>query len=135
MAYHRLYVHLVWTTRDRRPTIDRTAAALLAEQLPIIAKQERARILELGIVSTHVHLALRLHPATAMPRLVQRVKGTTSFSLRATHRRGHKLLWAPGYSITSVSERAVADVCRYVAAQFDRHPREAIPGWMPASLK
>lgn len=74
---------IVWTTRDRHATIDRHRATYLWEHLPIIARQERARILELGIVTTHLHLLVRLHPSTVIPRLLQRMKGGT-----ATQRSG-----------------------------------------------
>ena len=76
--HHQLLAHIVWTTRDREATIDRARAAYLWEHLPIIARQERARILELGIVATHLHLLLRLHPSTQLPRLLQRMKGGTA---------------------------------------------------------
>ncbi len=129
---HRLFVHLVWTTRDRRPTITYPVAIVLHEQLAMIARQERALVIETGIVATHVHMLLRLHPATSIPRLVQRLKGTTSYSLRANHQSGTQVRWAKGYSVRSVSEQAIADVHQYVATQSQRHPAEVIPGWPPA---
>jgi putative transposase len=126
---HRLFVHLVWTTLDRAPLIDFEAARMLSEQIPVVARQERATPLEIGIVSTHLHLVLRLHPATPIPRLVQRLKGTTSFCLGRLRRNGPKVRWAPGYTVQIVSQQALPNVCRYVATQPERHPGEAIPGW------
>ena len=128
---HQLFAHIVWTTMDRAPLIDRGRAQFLAEQLPIIAGQERATILAMGIVSTHVHLLLRLEPATAIPRLAQRLKGTTSRGM--THANGSALRWAKGYAIQSVSTRALTIVAHYVETQSAHHPHEAIPGWSPAS--
>ena len=95
---HRLYVHLTWTTRDRDPLIDPTAAALLRRLLPAIARRERSHILELGIVRTHVNALLQLHPTTPIPRLVQRLKGGSSVIVnreRGTTVR-HTLRWAKG---------------------------------------
>lgn len=39
------------------------------------------------------------------------------------------LLWDVGYDIETVSPRARDLVARYVLAQGERHPMEAIPGW------
>jgi putative transposase len=125
---HRLFMHLIWTTRDRLPLIDAAAAEYLAANLPIIAWQERANVLGIGIVRTHVHLLVRLHPTTSIARLLQRMKGGTA---AGTNRRcpPTAVRWAKGYDIESVSLRALDAVGSYVRDQHLRHPREAIDGW------
>jgi REP element-mobilizing transposase RayT len=60
---HRLYYHLVLTTRGRAPMIDAMIARYLSDTLPAIALAERTRALELGIVATHVHMVVRSHQA------------------------------------------------------------------------
>ena len=128
--YHRILVHIVWTTRERVPTIDRAYAAYLSEHLPIIARQERARVLELGIVATHLHLLLRLHPTTVIPRLLQRMKGGTAHGINRRLAPGAPVLrWAKGYSVQSVSPRHRESAAAYVRDQHLHHPGEAIPGW------
>ena len=78
----RLSVHLTWTTRDRDPMIEADAAALLRHLLPAIARQERARIVESGMVRTNVHLLVQLHSTTPIPRLVPRfINSVTCFCL------------------------------------------------------
>ena len=124
----RLYLHLTWTTRGRDPLIDRDAETLLRRLLPAIAREERAVILELGIVRTHVHVLLQIHPTTPIPRLVQRLKGGSSVIVnreRGTTAR-HALRWAKGYNIDSISPRSVMNVRTYVRDQAAHHPREAI---------
>ena len=128
----RLYVHIVWTTRDRQPLIDAPVAAFLATHLPLIVRQERGSALELGLVSTHLHLLLRIHPSTSIPRLLQRMKGGTAVGAVTVRDRAlGPLRWAKGYSISSVSERAIRRVGAYVREQHLRHPTEAIEGWPP----
>ena len=127
---HRIYVHITWTTRDREAAIDADSASLLRRLLPAIARQERAHILELGIVRTHVHVLLRVWPTTPIPRLVQRLKGGSSVIVN--RERGstvrQPLRWAKGYNIDSVSRQAVEKVRAYVRNQPDHHPDEAIRG-------
>jgi REP-associated tyrosine transposase len=104
--HHQLVVHIVWTTLDRQPTIDRDRAEYLSQNLPIIARQERARLLELGIVTTHLHLLMRLHPSTNIPRMLQRMKGGTATLInRYVVSEVPALRWAKGYSVISVSPR------------------------------
>jgi REP element-mobilizing transposase RayT len=61
---HRLYVHLIWTTRERAPLISASIASFLTRFLPAIAAQEYAGMIAIGMVSTHVHMLVRLSPAT-----------------------------------------------------------------------
>jgi putative transposase len=132
MMHHRLYVHLVWTTRDRVASLDAARAAYLAEHLPMIARNERARVLALGVVTTHVHVLMRLHPTTNIPQLLQRMKGKSAHGINETTPSArHVFKWAKGYSVTSVSLGGVERVLAYVCEQHLRHPNEAIVGWPP----
>ncbi len=129
--HHRLYYHIVWTTRDRAPLIDAGVADFLCRFLSRIAIEERARILEFGVVQTHVHLLLTAHPTTVLPKLMQRLKGGSGMLINrekhATH--GVPFRWDDGYHIQTVSPRAVTPTRQYIRDQPTHHPSEAIPGW------
>lgn len=134
--HHNLHLHVVWTTRARLPHIDAARASYLAEHLPIIVRQERGRLLELGMVSTHLHMILRFHPTTVLPRLMQRMKGATAQGInQGSSMRTTDLRWAKGYSATTISPRDLDRVADYVRNQPLHHPMEAISGWRgPTSL-
>ena len=61
---HRIYFHIVWTTRHRAPLLDAGLARFLCRFLRQVARDERAHILEIGMVTTHLHLLARAHPMT-----------------------------------------------------------------------
>jgi REP element-mobilizing transposase RayT len=127
---HRLYIHLVWTTRSREPLIDRDLARFLCRFLRAVARKERAYILEIGMVQTHIHLLARVHPTNAVSSLVKRLKGA-SLAVAAQEGLGGlgRLYWAKGYSVQSVSARALDLVRAYLRHQSIHHPEVAIPGW------
>jgi putative transposase len=127
----RIYCHIVWATRHRRALIDAGLARFLCGFFRGVASQEGARILEIGIVRTHVHLLVRIRPTTNISRLLQRLKGGSA-AIAGKERRateGTPLKWAKGYSIHSVSFRDVAPVRTYLRAQPTRHPDQVIAGW------
>jgi len=128
---HRVYCHVVWTTRNRAPIIDSGLARFLSGFLRAVARQERARILEIGLVATHIHLLLRVHPTTNLSRLLQRLKGgSAAIAGKERHSSaGNTLRWAKGYSIHSVSARALATVREYLRAQPLHHPNDVIADW------
>jgi len=125
----RLFYHIVWTTRGRQPVLDRPAAEFLARYLRAVARQERSRILSLGIVSTHVHVLVTAETMTVLPRLVQRFKGGSSVLI---NREGHTsrnvpVRWEKGYAIHTVGWRGLAAARAYIESQATRHPHERIP--------
>lgn len=128
---HRLYRHVVWITRQRAPVIDAGLARFLCRFLRDVARQERSKILEIGMVTTHVHLLIRIHPTTNLSRLLQRLKGGSAAIAGKEQRStsGHELRWAKGYSIHSISARVIGNVRAYLRAQPTKHLEEAIPGW------
>lgn len=127
---HRLYAHIVWTTKHRAPLIDLRVARFLDRFLRAVARQERALILELGLVDDHIHLLIRHHPLTHIPKLLQRLKGASS-NVASRERHSDTLLWARGYAIGSVSRLALNTARAYVRDQPLRHPEHRIAGWSP----
>ncbi|MFN2317436.1 MAG: IS200/IS605 family transposase [Gemmatimonadales bacterium] len=125
---HAIYLHIVWTTLGRAPLIDHEREHLLRRYLRHIAREERAIILELGMVSTHLHLLLRVHPACRISRLLQRWKGGSAFLSKrdGVGNSARPLRWAKGYSVTSVGPRALPAVLRYITDQPERHPSDRI---------
>jgi putative transposase len=94
-----------------------------------MARKERAYILEIGMVQTHVHLLARLHPTVAVSTLVKRLKGASSAVADKEGLGQVRLYWAKGYSVASVSGRALGSVRIYLRGQATHHSDEAIVGW------
>ncbi len=124
---HRLFYHLVWTTRVRAPLIDLEAAKFLCRALRPMAQENRAEVLEMGVVSTHIHLLVRAQPLADLPRMVGRMKGATSRI--AKRDMIAPLSWADGYDLETVSPADEMKIRHYLRAQPFRHPAEAIEGW------
>jgi len=126
----RLYGLLTWTTLRRLPLIHARVAEFLRRILPKIADRHACRVVEIGIVSNHVHLLIELSPRPDVPRLVQGLKGA---SARIANRDGYmpraRLQWASGYDFRSIGMRDLPRVIEYVRNQATRHPElEVDPG-------
>src|SRR6266550_4401263 len=80
MPAHRIFFHLTWSTLARRPMINAPTRAFLDEYFRNIALQERATIVCLGFLQTHAHLLIRTGPRFDLPRLVQLLKGGSSYA-------------------------------------------------------
>jgi REP element-mobilizing transposase RayT len=126
---HAIYLHIVWTTLGRDRLIDAARASFLRRHLRNVAREELAAVLAIGMVSTHLHLLFRVHPACPPSRLVQRWKGGSAMLCRrdTIGNPRQPLRWARGYSVTSVHPRSTSEVKLYLSRQAMHHPHEAIP--------
>ena len=129
--WHRMYYHVVWTTRDRAPLLDARCAEFLSRFLRAAAADHRSRVLEMGAVRTHVHLLVACHPMTEFPGLLGHLKGgsATVWNRDYAPDAGWRLRWAQGYGISTVSPRQCDGVRAYLRAQPEHHPSERIEGW------
>lgn len=131
MAAHQIYFHLTWSTFRRQPMIDAPTRAFLDQYFRRIVIQERATLVAVAFLRTHVHVLLHAGPRYDLSRLVQLLKGGSSYA--ASRQLGNLLglRWNREYSVTSVSPRLVNAAMRYIQDQDRRHPAEAIPGTAP----
>jgi putative transposase len=128
---HREFVHVVWATRDRAPLLTLPAVEYLSGYFERICREEDAWLIQFGAVRTHVHLLVRSHPARAISRTIQRMKGGSSYYGSREH--GLTIRWHQGYSLDSVCIGCLPRIAEYIARQHRQHPLEAIPRWQPTT--
>lgn len=106
--------------------IDASTRDFLMEFFRKTANRERVTIICLALLRSHVHLLLRTGPRVDVSRLVQLLKGGSSYAASRQPENVLGLRWNPKYSVTSVSPRLVRAAMQYIQAQHQRHPDEAI---------
>jgi REP element-mobilizing transposase RayT len=127
MAAHQIYFHLTWSTYRRHPMIDAATRNFLDQFFRRTAIQERTTIVSLAFLRTHVHLLLRSGPRVDSSRLVQLLKGGSSYAASRQPGNVLGLRWNREYSVTSVSPKLVKAAVDYIEGQARRHPDESIP--------
>ena len=134
----RLFVHVTWTTLERRAMITPKVVQFLREFLPAEAARHGCETVALGMVCDHVHLALRLPSRFDLSRLLQGLKGASARRVTADlNISAIGLRWAKGYQASTVGPKALSAVVDYVNSQSIRHPDLTIedrhrPGNSPA---
>jgi REP element-mobilizing transposase RayT len=120
----RVLVHLVYSTKNRRPWLTDPAirGELYAYTATILQSMECTPILMNG-VADHVHILCGLSRKVAIMDLVEAVKRQPSKWLKSKGEEYHDFHWQNGYGIFSVSESNVPQVHQYVADQESHHRR------------
>ena len=126
MSAHQIFIHLVWTTLDRRPMINEPTKSFLDDYFKRTAARQDVQIVDVEILRTHVHMVVRTPPRIDLPRLVQFFKGGSSHAASRLPGNVLGLRWAPEYSATSVGPRQLDTVRQYFRDQANHQPGEAV---------
>lgn len=124
-----LYVHVIWTTSERRALIKLPQRRALYRCLEAQAQHLDCTILALGGMPDHVHMVLRMPTKLAVARMVQQLKGVPSKFVG--EQLGLSLFkWQEGYGVFSLSRSHVARAVAYVERQEEHHAGGALwPEW------
>ena len=106
--------------------IDAPTRAFLDEFLRRTAIRERVEIVELAILATHVHVLVRTPPRIDLSRLVQMMKGGSSYAASRVPDTKLGLRWTREYFVATVSPRILPEAVEYLRKQNERHPMEVV---------
>ena len=109
------------------PMIDGPTRNFLDGFFRRMAIQERVTIIGMAFLRTHVHLLLQSGPRIDVSRLVQLLKGGSSYAASRQPDNKLGLRWNREYSVTSVSPKLLQAAIDYVERQDQRHPDEKVP--------
>lgn len=120
--------HIVWITKYRKPVLTGDVAHRLRELVREICMSGDVTILKGHVSSDHVHIFVSAPPRLAVSKLVQRLKGKSSykmlggFSLLKKQFWGRHL-WARGYFVASSGNVTDEVIMKYIESQ-DSHDKD-----------
>jgi putative transposase len=117
-------IHLVWCTKYRKPIL----RGDIAIRFRAIARQEcselKVEVLSGVVAKDHVHILVSLPPQVAVSKLVQQVKGKSSYKLQREFKSlqreywGQKM-WSRGYFACSTGNVDSAMIAAYIENHVD----------------
>ena len=117
-----IHLHIVWITKYRRPAIVGEVGLRARDLIREVAANEGVTILKGHVSRDHVHLFVSVPPQISVSRLVQRLKGKSSYKLiqEFEHLRKRfwgRHLWARGYFCCSSGNVTDEHVKAYIENQ------------------
>ena len=73
-----LLYHIVFSTKERRPFIDEGFSVRLHSYIGGIARANNGLALEIGGVSDHIHILIKLRASASLSHMVQLIKSGSS---------------------------------------------------------
>lgn len=118
-----LLVHFVWSTANREPWITSTWEDDLYRFIGGILRKKKAKLLEAGGVSDHIHLFTSLPSTMSIAEVVNVLKANSSRWIHEEFRTRRGFAWQEGYGAFSVSRSAEQSVMTYIRNQKAHHRR------------
>jgi putative transposase len=112
--------HIVWCPKYRRKVLTDKVAERLRDILHQVCEERQSEILELEIMTDHVHLLVECDPQFGIQKLVKLCKGRSSFLLRNEFPHLKKRLpslWTNAYFASTVGGAPLAIIKQYIENQ------------------
>ena len=112
--------HVVWCPKYRRKVLVDTVAVRLKELISSICIEFQVELIDLEVMSDHVHLLIDVDPQFGVHNFIKRIKGRTSRILRQEFPHlTTKLptLWTNSYFVSTVGGAPLAIVKKYIESQ------------------
>jgi putative transposase len=116
-----LYVHIVFSTKNRIDIIEPEIEADLYAYMGGIFNNNGSKLLSAGGTGNHSHLLASLGKNIGLSELVGDVKRDSSVWLKDKGSRYANFHWQDGYGTFSVGYTQLNDVKRYIANQKQHH--------------
>ena len=125
MPYVKVYIHFVWSTKNRYPYLDTKELRLE------VWNHIRANAHEKGIFvdfvngyDDHCHCLVSLGVDQTIQKVMQMIKGESSFWINKNGLTKEKFDWQDEYFAVSVSESGINRVREYIKRQEQHHGKK-----------
>jgi putative transposase len=116
-----LLIHIVFSTKDRAPTLLPLIRPALYAYLATVARNEECECYRIGGIADHLHIAVRISRTTAVAHLVEKLKTSSSKWLKTQTPALSDFSWQRGYGAFSVGPGDLNSLIAYIDSQEEHH--------------
>lgn len=124
-----IHLHLVWVTKYRKPILGGEVGLRARELIRQVCRDSEIEILKGHVSKDHVHLFVSIPPQIAVSRVVQKIKGKSSYKLLQEFSHLRKVfwgrhVWARGYFCCSSGNVTDEMIKEYIENQRHEDDKE-----------
>jgi putative transposase len=121
MAYVKNWLHCVWGTKNRSPFLISELKFEIIDHIRMNAKEKNIYIDHINGYKDHMHCLLSLNPDQTLSKVMQLIKGESSFWINKNSLFNNKFEWTDEYFGVSISESQLNFVRNYIRNQEEHH--------------
>lgn len=115
----KVLVHVIFSTKNRRPDLDAVTRGPLRGQLTSAIRQIGCDAIQVGGTADHVHALVSIGRVHAVAEVVQHMKVESSKWMRVHGASG--FAWQAGYGAFSIGASQMSTLVRYIQRQEAHH--------------
>ncbi|MBE2229526.1 MAG: IS200/IS605 family transposase [Chitinophagaceae bacterium] len=116
-----IWVHAVWSTRERRPFIEPAVEKAIYQYLASQLEEAGCMVRIVNGMEDHVHCLFRQNPMLSVSDTIKRVKSTSSNWINHQRMLPEKFGWQKGYAVYSVGSSGLEWIQHYIMEQKVHH--------------
>lgn len=126
MAHVKVYIHFVWSTKDRKPFLNTMELRRKVWQhIRENAKEKKIFIDYINGYAEHCHCLISLGIDQSIEKIMQLIKGESAYWINKNRLIEQKFEWQDEYFAVSVSESMLDKVRDYIKSQEEHHHRKS----------
>lgn len=125
MSYIRMWVHLVFATKNRAPLLSKDVRYKIQEHIIENCKEKSIYLQAINGYADHLHCLISLGRDQNITKVVQLIKGESSFWINKHHLTKTQFMWQDDYFAVSVSESIMPKVVTYIKNQELHHSKKS----------
>jgi REP element-mobilizing transposase RayT len=126
MPFIKVYVHFVWSTKNRYPFLNsKEIRAAVWQHIKENAQTKGIFVDFVNGYSDHCHCLVSMNMDQTIQKTMQLIKGESSFWINKTNLIKEKFEWQHEYFAVSVSESMIETVRNYIRKQEAHHGKKS----------
>ena len=121
MSFVKIYVHTVWTTKDRLPYLSDNHRANVISHIRDYAKSKGIYIDHINGVKEHIHSLISMCAEQNIATIMNLLKGESSHWINKQNLIQGKFSWQDEYFAVSIGESQIDSVRKYIRDQEVHH--------------
>ena len=123
MSFIKIYVHYVWTTKNRIPFLTDNIRNDVFKHIRKNAKSKNIYIDFINGYTDHVHCLVSLNDELPVGKIAQLIKGESSFWINKNKLTTQKFAWQDEYLAVGINDDKLMAVRKYIANQEEHHKK------------
>jgi REP element-mobilizing transposase RayT len=128
MPLVKVWIHFVWSTKNRESYLTDEIRRQVFQHIRENAKAKNIHLDFINGYVDHIHCLISLGTDQTIEKIVQLIKGESSFWINKNHLCKTKFEWQDEYFAVSVSESTLESVRKYIANQEEHHRTKSFDG-------
>jgi len=125
MSYTKIWIHSIWSTKNRIPSLKNGIRDIVFTHIKENALEKDIYIDCINGYEEHVHCLICLKREQSIADCLQLIKGESSYWINKNKLIDQKFEWQDDYFAVSVSESQIQVLRNYVKNQYEHHKKKS----------